>query len=204
MKKIISLIILIFIFPPQGFSVRCITGLDIARWYLDSDLVLICSVNKIETIIISEHDSLVEDGYHLKYKTIREKYTTSTDSIIKGEKRIDNKMDSIFTPAFSTSAIREKKEFDGFDTKGDSTFLNHLQISDNFNDYSYFRIPSLFAKYLMILRKTKIGYEIEYVNNCETWLLDLIKEVKSKGENYFPFPNSQKITDDSIRAIRSN
>ncbi len=192
MRRFLSFIILIFIILTNGQAARVITSFDIARWYLDSDLVLICSVNKIDTIMISEHDSIIEDGYHLRYKTIREKYIVSTDSIIKGDKVIAREIDSVFTPLFSTQAIQEKKEFNGFDIKGDSTFLNYIQIFRKLDDNSYFRVKSLLNKYLIILQKTEIGYEINYVNYCDSWLLDLIKEVKLKGENFFPLPDTNE------------
>jgi len=188
MKKTIILLIFLFVFFLGGHSVRIITGFDIARWYLDADLVLICHVKKIDTYTVSKHDSLVDDGFHLRYSTLREQYHISIDSIIKASQFIDEKMDTILTPNFSTSFVREKKEFTGFDSKGDSIFLCQLDMSEDYNDDGYFRLKSL-GKYLVILQKTEIGYVINYQSECDSITLNLIRDVRLKGEDYFQKPD---------------
>ena len=188
MKKIVIVLILIFVFFLGGHSARIITGLDIARWYLDADLVLICHVKKIDTCTVNKHDTLVDNGFHLRYSTLREQYHISVDSIIKANQFIDEKMDTILTPNFSTSFVREKKEFAGLDSKGDSIFRGHIEMSEDYNDDGYFRLKSL-GKYLVILQKTEIGYVINYQSECDSITLNLIRDVKLKGEDYFPKPN---------------
>ena len=175
-----------FVFCNSGHAVRIITSFDIARWYLEADLVLICNVTHADTITISKHDTLVEDGFRLRYDILREKYHLSIDSIIKGEQLIDGTMDSIFTPYFSTQSIYEKKEFKGLDSNGDSIFYMTLKMFSDYNDDGYFRIKSK-EKQLVILRKTEIGYVIDYDTECDSWILDIIQEVKLKGEDYFSY-----------------
>jgi|GEM_PF-2338333 len=186
MKKLISVVILIFAFSLSGLCVRIITDIDIARWYLDSDLVLICKVGHTDTITVSKFDSLVADDYHLTYDIIREKYQLSIDSIIKGEQFIDGTMDTIFTPDFSTTAIRKKEVFVGFDTNGDSIiqYWMGISIGCGCDDDNYFRIKSQ-EKHLVILKKTEIGYVIDYDTECDSSILELIQEVELRGEDYF-------------------
>jgi len=188
MKKLISIFILLFVFCNYGQAARIITSFDIARWYLDADLVLICNVTHTDTNTISKHDTLVEDGYHLRYDILREKYNLSIDSIIKGEQLIDRTMDSIYTPDFMSnySKLRWKKEFTGFDSKGDSIFYVTFKMYSDYNDDGYFRIKSK-EKHLVILRKTEIGYVIDFDTECDSWILDIIQEVKLKGDDYFSY-----------------
>lgn len=173
-----------FVFCQSGQSVRIITSFDIARWYLDSDLVLICNIKQTNTVTISKHDSLGTDGFRVLYDILREKYQLSIDSIIKGGEFINGTMDTIFTPVFSTTPMRIKTEFTGLDSKGDSVFIAYIEINETCSDDSYFRIKSQ-EKHLVILRKTEIGYVIDYETECNDITLNLIKEVKLKGEDYF-------------------
>jgi len=186
MKKLISVILLLFVFYYSGQAARIINSFDIARWYLDADLVLICNVTHTDTLKISSYDAIVEDGYHLRYDILREKYHLSIDSIIKGEQSIDGTMDSIFTPYFSTQSIYEKKEFKGLNSDGDSIFYMTMKMFSDYNDDGYFRIKSD-KQYLVILRKTEIGYVIDYKSECDSSTMALIQEIKEKGEDYFSF-----------------
>jgi len=198
MKKLISILILLFVFCNYGQAVRIISNFDIARWYLDADLVLICNVTHTDTITISKHDTLVEDGYHLRYDILREKYNLSIDSIIKGEQLIDGTMDSVFTPYFTTQSIYEKKEFKGLDSNGDSIFYVTFKMYSDYNDDGYFRIKSK-EKRLVILRKSEIGYVIDYVQECDSSILALIKDVKMKGEDYFSdFLSAQSLKPENV------
>ena len=194
MKKLIIAIILIVVFCNSGYSARIITNFDIARWYLDADLVLICNVNQTDTLAVAKYDSLLADGFHLRCDILREKYQLSADSILKGEQAAD----IIFTPEFSSSCRREKKEFTGLNSEGDSTFLLTVQYSTGFDDDSWFRIKSA-EKRVVILRKTEMGYEIDYQSKCDSSILNLIREVELKGEDYFNWLSSQTIKSGNFR-----
>jgi hypothetical protein len=202
MKKLISVSLLIFVFSLLGQAARIITGFDIARWYLNADLVLICDVKETDTFTISRYDSLFADGFNVRYDIVREKYKLSIDSIVKGGALISGKMDTIFTPDFYDNYSRTRttgKEFTGFDSKGDSIFLVHIEFFGNdYYDESYFRIKSQ-EKHLVILRKTEIGYVIDYETECDSWILDLIKEVKAKGEDYFSFLLNQPVKSENLQ-----
>ena len=194
MKKLIIAIILTFVFYNSGHSTRIITNFDIARWYLDADVVLICNVNQTDTLTVAKFDSLLADGFHLRYDVLREKYHCSVDSILKGEQTTD----TIFTPEFSSSSRREKKEFTGFNAEGDSTFLLTVQYNTDFNDDSWFRIKSA-EKRLVILRESEIGYVIDYQSKCDSSLLNLIQQVELKGEDYFNWLSSRTIDSGNFR-----
>jgi hypothetical protein len=205
MKKLISVVILIFAFSLSGLCGRIITNVDIARWYLDSDLVLICNVGHTDTITVSKFDSLVADDFHLRYDILREKYQLSIDSIIKGEQFIDGTMDTIFTPDFSTTAIREKEVFEGFDSNGDSIIQHWIGISIGCGcgDNNYFRIKSQ-EKHLVILKKTEIGYVIDYDTECDSSILELIQDVKLRGEDYFDLTLSSETIKSNTISIYPN
>jgi hypothetical protein len=202
MKKFISIVILFFAFCLSGQSARIITSFDIARWYLDADLVLICNVKQSDTFILGKHDSLLADGFHLTYDIVREKYQLAIDSIIKGGQYIGERMDTIFTPDFSTNYLKTRdlgKEFTGLNANGDSVFLYSIEIiDDNCCDDAYFRIKDQ-EKYLVILRKTEIGYVIDYQTKCASWILELIQEVKAKGEDYFSFLHNQPVKSEDLQ-----
>lgn len=184
MKKLISTFIFTLVFFLPGQTCRLINNFDIARWYLDADLVLICDVRQTETINISHFDSLADDGFHIIYDINREKYHISIDSVIKGKQLIDGTMDSIFTPKYSTQVSREKIEFSGLDANGDSIYSVHFESSVSLGDDHYFRINSQ-EKQLVILRKTSLGYVIDYTSECDEITMNLISEVNKKGEGYF-------------------
>ena len=187
MKRLIILILLSVLVNYYGKSERIITNIDIARWYLDSDIVLICNVNQVDTIKISHQDSISEDTIHFRWDLIREKYQITVDSIIKTDLTEAKSCDTILTPAFviNYSKTRDlKKEFLGFDSKGDSIIQYSLAMfDDNSYDDSYFRL-SLGKKHLVILAKTVNGYEIVFESECNDSILQLIGEIKAKGQSY--------------------
>lgn len=184
MKKLIVLVILVLAICNTGKACRIITNFDIARWYLDADLVLICNVIHTDTILVHHHDSLVTDGFHEIYDVLREKYHLSVDSIIKSNKLTVGTMDTIFTPLFSTDRIQQKIEFRELNENGDSIFIGEVKGFTDFNDYSYFRIRSM-EKQLVMLHQTPLGYVIDYRTELDPYIMDLISEVNRKGESYF-------------------
>ncbi len=199
MKRLISIIILIFVFYNLGQSARVISSFDIARWYLDGDVVLICSVNHNDTLTVEKYDSLLTDGFHLCYNIYREQYRISIDSIIKGDQNIAGAINTIFTPKLSTQARKEKSEFTGLDSKGDSTFINTVEYNGDFySDDSYFRIESS-EKRLVILRKKEIGYVIDYQSKCDSITLNLIQEVERQGEDFFNLLSAENLKSESFR-----
>jgi len=189
MKRLLGVITLFFLFSNSVQSVKEITSFDIARWYLDSDLVIICTVNQIDTITINSYDSLRTDDINVHYDNIREKYSITIDSVIKGGQADISTMDSIFTPVFDINYSKTQqinREFTGYDLNGDSTFLVMVNfINDDYCDDTYFRL-SFQTEHLVILTKTISGYIIDYETEINDDILTLLEEVKAKGKSYFP------------------
>ena len=171
-------------------AARVITNFDIARWYLDSDLVLICSTGKIDTLFLSYHDSFTPDSSRLTFDMIREIYHIDTDSVITP---CDNQyvlIDSICSQDFSINYSKIKQGEDNFyklnepgDTVAVDTFKTIIMYDDDYSDNSYFRLESN-KKYLVILSLTQHGYMIDYKSEISDWILELIAEVKNKGQAY--------------------
>ena len=136
MKKLLSIFILLFLFYYSGQACRLITNFDIARWYLDADLVLIGTLNHMDSVIVSQFDSLVEDGFHIRYDIIHERCHFSIDSVLKDELLIDKTMDTIFSPDFTASYRKEKREFVGMNSNGDSIF--NFFLFNNIVQSAYF------------------------------------------------------------------
>jgi hypothetical protein len=190
MKKLIIILLLTFLINNSGQSGRIITSFDIARWYLDSDLVIICTVNQIDTMNISSYDSLMVDSIHLKYEIIREKYGVTIDSIVKTKQTELQIVESFMTPDFainySKSKVFNEKEFGGLDSKDDSIFVSSMQLYSDYDDDSgYFRLQVDRKKHLVILTKSLSGFVIDFQTVCDDSILKLIGEINVKGESYF-------------------
>lgn len=184
MRKLVCIIILLFSLGLAGNASRNISNFDIARWYLDADLVLVCDVSHTDTILICHHDSLAGDGFHEIYDLVKEKYHISVDSIIKGKEKINGTLDTVYTPRFLINSSRQKTEFKELNENGDSIYILYSKPFNNYDDYSYFRIYSP-DKQLVMLHKTPLGYVIDYRSDCDQYTMDLIREVKREGEGYF-------------------
>lgn len=91
----------------------------------------------------------------------------------------------------------KKTEFTGIDTNGDSTFIHSVKANISYNDNSYFTIGSP-EKRLVILRKTEIGYVIDYQSECDSITLNLIAEVKTQGEDYFNFLSAETVKSENV------
>ncbi len=192
MNRLLIILSLVFLASKPGLASREITGFDIARWYLDVDLVFICTVKQIDTIYIGHYDSISTDNIRESYDVIQEIYLISMDSLIKGDLTGKKSVDSVKTPAFLIhySKTREiGKVFSGFDAEGDSIFQIAVRMFDDdaYFDNSYFRLKSN-TKHLVILTKASEGYVIDYESECDENILELIGEIKAKGESYFTIP----------------
>jgi hypothetical protein len=170
---------------------RIITDNDIARWYIDSDLVLICSADKIDTLFLSHHDSYSPDSLQLTYDMIREIYHIDIDSVIKHNDCQQGLNDSIFSQDFSINYAKTKQGEDEYlyklnehgDSIGVDTLRTMIMYIDDYSDYSYFRIENN-SKHLVILSLTQYGYMIDYETEISDSILELIAEVQRKGQAY--------------------
>ncbi|MBW6535539.1 MAG: T9SS type A sorting domain-containing protein [Mariniphaga sp.] len=186
MKRRLNLLLLILFLPFAVFSARIISQFEIARWYLDADLVIVCSVQKIDTIFVSRFDSLKADGFRLRYEVVQEKYSIVVDSVLKKTFAETDLPEIILTPQFpinfSECRITEKI-FTGFDENGDSVFLVSVECMHNYYDDSYFRIDE--EKHVVFLNNTEEGQVISYSHPVDSILMDILITIEEMGESYF-------------------
>ena len=174
-KKIISLII-VFLFTINLFGARSITSFDIARWYLDSRLAVISEVLNVDTVLIADVDSLINDTTFLKYKLVKEKYTIRIDSLIKGSLK-----DTIIVVESAESMINYS-HFSHVSYKiNDSTNAVRYSIYQDYHEDFFGRL--FLGKSMVIFFDQSSN--IVYSSDNKTNDLDLIREVNLKGEHYF-------------------
>jgi phage pi2 protein 07 len=192
MKIKLSIILLAIFIPNVVRSERVISNFDIARWYLDSDLVLICTVDQLDTILINEYSSTTPKNELLEYEIIKESYFISLDSIIKKAPDLIIETNRIETPDF---VVNKRLTYNNpgkvyyIDSKGDTIF-HESRITKSLLDFSsnkYFRL-SLNKKHIVILSRVANTYIINYQQEYTDKFLVLLNEIESKGESYFPKP----------------
>lgn len=188
MKRFILIISLTLLANSVGWSARIITSFDIARWYLDSDLVIVCSVNNIDTLSLGCYDSLYADNERIRYNIIQESYYVTVDSIIRNGEKEKKTTDKILSQRFRINYSHTKeleKKFDYVDSKGDSIFSCMVEMyMDDCSDNSYFRL-GLGKKYVVILSETSAGFVIDYESEYNESFMKMISEIELKGESYF-------------------
>lgn len=186
MKHRLNLLLLFFFLPLSAFSVRIISQFEIARWYLDADLVIVCSVQKTDTVFVSQFDSLKSDGFRIQYDRVIEKYHIEIDSVLRSS--IDTELpDTVFSQEFTINSREIKiveRLFEGLDENGDSvfTYLTEVKMHIGYDD-SYFRMKD--EKYAVILSKKDSVYVIDYSPRYDNWIMKLLAEVEEMGESYF-------------------
>jgi hypothetical protein len=186
MKHRLNLLLLVCWLPLSAFSARIISQFEIARWYLDADLVIVCSVHKTDTIFVSRFDSLQADGIRIQYDRVIEKYHIEIDSVLKSSTDAELP-DTVFSPEITINSRETKiteRIFEGLDENGDSVFsyLTEVRVHSGYDD-SYFRMQD--EKYTVILSKKDSVYVIDYSTKYDTWIMKLLAEVEEMGESYF-------------------
>jgi len=172
-------------------AARVTTNLDIARLYLDSDVVLICDAYKIDTVFLNHHQSSINDSLRLTYDMIREIYYIDIDSFINPPKVQDDLIDSILSQDFTINCSKSQHNESlvyGVNFSGDTIGVDTIGIITmsgvDYSDNSYFRLQKK-KKHLVILSLQKNGYVIDYETEISDWILELIAEVEEKGQAYF-------------------
>lgn len=201
MKRYI-LTLAIFVFSLNaGKAAREITDLEIKDWFIHADLVLICSVNRIDTILIKRVDSLTSDGTINSYELIRERYHISVDSILKHSSNSVYPVDTIFSQDFvinNSYSNYNKGVIKTINEKGDTLTVDekiNITIStDNFSDDSYFRLKQN-KKHLVILSLNNNGYMIDYETEHTKEMLDMIQNYQIYNEKH------NQVTYDFINSI---
>lgn len=200
MTKYILTLAIIVVSLNLGKAARVITDQDIKWWYNHSNLVVICSVNKVDTILLSHIDSLAIDSTRYAYDLIRETYYISIDSILKPASNFDYQVDTIFSQDFAInySFTRENEEVKYEINEQGDTVVREISIDINisqvdYSDDNYFRLKSK-NQHLVILSLTNNGYVIDYASELSNMEFNLIKDYQLYNENYnqasYDFVNS--------------
>ncbi len=200
MKKHILILVILAISLNLGKAARVISDQDIKWWYAQSDLVILCSVNGIDTILISHVDSVAPDGTKYTYDLIRETYYISIDSILKQTSSFDKQFITVSSQVF-TANYSVTKENEGViyrtNESGDTISVeDNIEITMSQLDYSddsYFRIKSN-KQHFVILSKTNDGYMIDFASEFSLGMQNLIQDYKLYNEMYnkanYDFVNS--------------
>jgi len=139
MKKIFFVIIFLFYFLKPLNSVRIIQLADIAKWFLESELVFTGKVLKIDTILYDSLKIKLSDNRFEECINGREMYFIKIDSLIKGKYIYDTI--TVFTPKtciYYNNYIEEKNERE-LGENGDTIYSVSIKYFD-FYDNSWFRI----------------------------------------------------------------
>jgi hypothetical protein len=190
MKRLLIIGITIILLMLNLKAAREITNMDIAHWYLDSDLVLICTTSKTDTIFLKHHESNINDSVRLTYDMIREVYRIDIDSIIKPFDTDSDLIESILSQDFSINYSKSQyseslvyKVNESGDTIGVDTMGLITMFGVDYSDNSYFRLQND-KQHLVILSLTEQGFVIDYETEISAWILELIAEVADKGQAY--------------------
>ncbi len=166
----------------SGWSARVITSFDIAGWYLNSDLVIICTVSKIDTMSIVSYDSLHTNNERIQYDLIQESYYVVVDSIIRNSKKEKKTINQILSPSFRINYFHSKeleRNFSHIDSKGDSIYTCYMEGVMDYSDNSYFRL-GLGIKSVAILSETGDGFIIDYATEYDESFMKMINEIELK------------------------
>jgi len=118
MKKLYFVILLIILQLQILQGGEIITHQEIAKRYLNADLVIIGEVISIKTETIHENKTIKKNGWTHIDRTIIDFYTVKIDSIIKGANK--NSKIMIQSKPFSDNEYKEK--FETINAIGDSLF----------------------------------------------------------------------------------
>jgi len=180
------LICLVFILLPI-YGERIITSFDIARWYLDANLVIISTLIEQKTTHVRSIDTASTGGYSIKCDFLKDKYVVVIDSILKGCTYQDTI--SIITPEYSINCCKYKITKNAgieISETGDTTIFSSVEmIPDNYDSGNYFRLGAE-TKNIIFLKYDRNGYETIYVmRGVNDEDLKFLNEVEMKGEKYF-------------------
>jgi hypothetical protein len=172
-----ALFLMIAIYSQSG---SIITNLDIEQWYLNADLVIICSAtsSKTDTLFYNNSPDIVNLN-NLNY-SIQTKYIIKTDSIIKG----GESPEIIFTPEILTKTTKKRDPTDlsGNNKKNDSITVHEKEYTSttNYLDPNSFKLDN-HSSNLVILSKVDGRYIIVYTTKYDDKIKSLILEIKTKG-----------------------
>lgn len=166
MKK--SILIFIFLFCYfSSISVREISPGDIARWYLDSDLVLLGKVYKVDTVGIRLDTTWLSDNRIFVNTNAFEKYWIQVDSILKGHFIFDSLI--VFTPLTRINCI-------GYYLDNPTESIKRFFINSDYYDDSWYTL-SLGDRKIVMLEEKNDSFEVLYQMEINKTNLDFLDTV---------------------------
>lgn len=187
MKKIVAIVLMAFLAHSNAQAERIVTSFDIARWHLNSDCVFVCSVEEIDTVLVSHHDEIVSDSLRSTYDRIREVYHIRIDSTVKVDENMHDAIETIVSPIFTINQSLESSSLalnNERNTTRTDTLKTVVLYNSNQGDTSSFRLQKGKMQ-VVIVTRTAEGFAIDYATEASAWILDLLAEVKAKGDSYF-------------------
>lgn len=182
----LCIFVTLFLISSSGiFASEVLDNFKMARRYLDADLVLIGNVLSCSTQIIEEEDQPGSNGWVQHSTKLMNTYRVKVDSILKGD--FPDSVIVIQNESFKTYASRTT--FNKLDEKGDSMFLEEQTLQTN--DEGWDRIPGL-GKFILLLKKKDGLYTSILCHSPDEYSLNLYRQVKEKGEDYFKPPEPQR------------
>ena len=183
MKKIFFIIIFTFCSIFQSNPERIIGEGEIASWIIQSELIIIGTVLKVEPVIYKITKTKQSNGYYFECEKGREKYYIKIDSLIKGEYFYDTL--TVYTPVTCVSHrnYKEEKVFKEIDEKGDSTFMIMVSCYEDYYDDSWFRLKNG-EKRIILLDKEQDKYEVLFRMDSNKNNYNFIDTVNVYGLDY--------------------
>jgi len=176
---------LLLMFCSGALATEVLDNFKMARSYLDADLVIIGDVLSCSTEVAEEKDVLGSDGWVQHFTKLVSTYAVRVDSVLKGSLR--DTLIIIQNESGKSYALRTT--FFKLDEKGDSLFLG--ETTAPMNDVGWNSIPEL-AKYVLLLKKKDGKYTSILCHSPDEYSLDLYRQVKEQGEDYFKPPEPQR------------
>lgn len=161
---------------------------DVARAYLDADLVIIGHIVLYQKRVVSTKDTLGSCGIHYHDTTFLNTHTIQVDSVLKGsfiDSVIMFKEETVQYDYFKKSAPK----FDGVDERGDSLFISTITLLNSAETLT--EIPKQ-GRYYLFLALTESGYRCLLSWPYEEGILHLFRQVEKEGERYFTRSKARK------------
>jgi len=176
---------LLLMFCSGALATEVLDNFKMARGYLDADLVIIGDVLSCSTEVAEEKDVPGSDGWVQHFTKLVSTYAVRVDSVLKGS--LSDTMIIIQNESGKSYALRTT--FFKLDEKGDSMFM--VEQPSETNDIGWNSIPGL-GKFILVLKK-KDGLDTSILcHSPDEYSLNLYRQVKEKGEDYFKPPGPQR------------
>ncbi|MFH1219376.1 MAG: hypothetical protein V1694_02870 [Candidatus Eisenbacteria bacterium] len=149
---------------------------EMARMYLNADLVIVGSAISSRTDTLRSWDSLGTDGWTYHHKAMIDVYWVAVDSVLKGDYR-DSAI-VIHTTQYGGGIDRSR--FDKFDEAGRPRYVGEMVDTYDERDSISER-----GEQIILLDKQDSLYTLTLAVDPDESIVAFYREVQEKGENYF-------------------